>query len=107
MAGLEEFIKFCKRLGGHLQKKSYEEAVCYIPEDVSIVAIEKKGDRIDVGVTRGYGVKPLELHGVDELIVYDVEKVTLDEIESIEFSEKPRRFLAEILPNGRLRIFVD
>jgi len=36
-----------------------------------------------------------------------VEKVALDEKESIEFSEKPKRISAEIYPTGRMRIFVD
>ncbi len=110
---VEKFVEFCRRIGGTVQHKgrapmsAVEEVVCYIPENVSITGITKVGDRIEVGVTSGYGVRPVELYGVDELVAYDVEKVALDEKESIEFSEKPKRISAEIYPTGRMRIFVD
>jgi len=112
--GLRDFKEFCRRLGGSVKYKgrrpesSVEEAVCYLPSDVSIVAITKDmNGRVVVGFTRGAGVMETELDGVEELIAYDVEKVALDGRDSIEFSERPNRISAEIYIDGRIRLFVD
>ena len=111
--GLREFKEFCRRLGGSVKYKgripesSIEEAVCYLPSDVSVVAMSKEGDRVIVGFTRGAGVAEVELDGVEELIAYDVEKVALNKRDSVEFSERPNRISAEIYRNGKIRLFVD
>lgn len=110
---MEKFERLCRTLGGVVKYKGkapmavVEEAVCYIPEDVSIVGITKVGDEVVFGFTRGRGVSEATIDGVEEVIAYDVEKAALDRKPSVEFGERPNKIVAEIYPSGKLRLFVD